>query len=97
MIANEVVTVTTGVTLLVRGGGALNDARDIAVIPAVTNNCWVGGPGVTTVSGIPLSSTTVATSFKLGVNENLYAISTITNASVRVMASRSGSGTEVGN
>lgn len=97
MISNEVVTVTTGPTLLVRGGGHAGAERSVVCLPAATDNCWVGGASVTTTSGIPLSSTTVAASFLLMVSEDLYAISTITNATVRVMAGRAGSATEVGN
>jgi len=97
MIANEIVTVTTGVTLICRGGGGPNDLRPVAVLADTANNIWVGGVDVTTATGIPLSSASSPASFELSVSENLYGISTITNATCRVMAGRAGVSTEVGN
>lgn len=95
MIANQVITVSDAVTPIASGGGHPNDPRIIQIIPALTNNCWVGGAGVTTLSGIPLVSTTEPYTIELRHGENLSAISTITNASIRVMATRSGNTTIV--
>lgn len=87
-IVNSLVVVTTGATLLANGGGSSNDAKPIAIQNESAASVFWGGLTVTTTTGIPLAAG-AQTSFTLTHAENLYAISTLTNASVRVAKGRS--------
>lgn len=95
MIANEAVTLGVGVPLLlVRGGGSVNDKREV-YIRSTLADLLVGGSGITAGNGLPIPANQVH-AFVLMAGEDLYGFSA-TGGVVLVMATRSGSPIEVGN